>query len=515
MDQYTLYIAFAPLAAVSSVAVAIYAWMRRDARGAWTLALQMIAIAGWLSTNIAQLWANEYTQTLFWLKASYLFVCTAPVLWLTFALEYTGHQRWAHLPRSLILWVIPATTLMMVITNGWHHLYWTSNNLLSVNPNFSIMQSTYGPWFWVNTIYIYLLILLASALIAIEYFKSFRLYRSQSLWLIGGSLVPVVFHVTYLLKLFPHLHQDYSALAFAVGGITIAISIFRHRLFEIMPVARATLVDNLQDGMIVLDINNRIVDINPVAKTIFGLTSQEAIGTLVYDILPPNIHISLNPREQRYEITLKQGEHTKYYELSIAQVQDKMKKHLGYLITLHDITERVELLKHVQELATLDPLTNLFNRRYFTELANKEIERARRYRAPLSLIIVDIDFFKPVNDQHGHAVGDQVLLEFSDLVRSSLRSTDIVARYGGEEFLFLLPETKPEEASRIANRLCKQLAETPLETGAGPISITMSAGVAGNQGGLSLEEMLDRADKALYVAKETGRNRAVVWKQNE
>ena len=165
-------------------------------------------------------------------------------------------------------------------------------------------------------------------------------------------------------------------------------------------------------------------------------------------------------------------------------------------------------LEEVERLAITDSLTGLYNHRHLFELAGHEFQRAHRYRLPLSVMMLDIDEFKRVNDTHGHAIGDQVLQGVAECCRKELREVDVIGRYGGDEFVALLPETGLSAACQVAERLRKSIAERALDTKAGRVTVTVSLGVAVlDDKHLTPEILLDRADKALYVAKQNGRNR--------
>ncbi|WP_337998275.1 GGDEF domain-containing protein [Oleispirillum naphthae] len=162
------------------------------------------------------------------------------------------------------------------------------------------------------------------------------------------------------------------------------------------------------------------------------------------------------------------------------------------------------------EMATYDMLTGLLNWGAFHSTLDREMERARRYRHPLSLILFDIDFFKRVNDTHGHPVGDEVLREIGRVCPRLFRRTDISARYGGEEFAVILPETGEPHAGDLADRLRLAIADAPVATAAGPIAVTVSAGVLTwrpAQGDVTKAELIAKADAALYASKAAGRNR--------
>lgn len=171
----------------------------------------------------------------------------------------------------------------------------------------------------------------------------------------------------------------------------------------------------------------------------------------------------------------------------------------------------VRLYEETRRLATIDSLTGLYNRRHFIELAGRELERALRYGRPLAAMMLDIDRFKRVNDTHGHAVGDQVLRVVARRCRANLREIDLVGRYGGEEFAALLPENDLNSARIAAERLRRCTAEVPIDTAGGPVSVTLSLGVAAcTENCPDLENLIGRADQALYAAKIAGRNRVCI-----
>ncbi len=163
------------------------------------------------------------------------------------------------------------------------------------------------------------------------------------------------------------------------------------------------------------------------------------------------------------------------------------------------------------QLAMSDPLTGAYNRRYFLDALNKELERVQRYRHPSILMVFDIDRFKSINDNYGHDIGDKVIIEMVKISSTMLRKNDTFSRFGGEEFTILLPETPLAEASQIANRLCMQIARTTIESSNKAVSFTVSCGVTQlRDDDESPDTILKRADVALYQAKQSGRNQVVI-----
>ncbi len=185
----------------------------------------------------------------------------------------------------------------------------------------------------------------------------------------------------------------------------------------------------------------------------------------------------------------------------------------------HEVAERTSELRQQNEIlvqmAITDPLTKIYNRRHFFELAEKEMERAKRFGHPTSAILIDADHFKEVNDTYGHLIGDQVLINLANFLKENIRTMDIFARYGGEEFAILMPETDCNAAITSADRLRHLVGQTSMTKGGVDVNISISLGIACWDGDsdISLDSLLGRADHALYQAKETGRNRVMIWQE--
>lgn len=178
--------------------------------------------------------------------------------------------------------------------------------------------------------------------------------------------------------------------------------------------------------------------------------------------------------------------------------------------------ELVRTNERLEQLSITDGLTGVFNHRYFQEALAAEFEEAVRYDRPLSFTLIDLDYFKKVNDTYGHAAGDEVLKEISGRFQESIRGSDIVARYGGEEFAILMPQTDLEDARAFAEKIRGMVEARPVRTEEVEIPVTVSVGVASipHSKLVTPLEMVDAADKALYRAKENGRNQ-VHWERRE
>lgn len=196
-----------------------------------------------------------------------------------------------------------------------------------------------------------------------------------------------------------------------------------------------------------------------------------------------------------------------------AEIQRLQKEKLQIELDEH---KRIHAI--LEDLATRDPLTNLFNRRHFINLAEQEWKRSLRYGHPLCALMMDVDDFKQINDQHGHAAGDKALISVANIIQSTLRSTEIAGRYGGDEFVILLPETRAENAMKVAGRIGQAIKEYNISSELGAIRLSPSIGVAcaiseQRKAIKSLNELLSHADKALYTAKRAGRGQSHLYSE--
>lgn len=207
-------------------------------------------------------------------------------------------------------------------------------------------------------------------------------------------------------------------------------------------------------------------------------------------------------------LVTKQGMHIPF-EYAVTRVETPDGRTLLLLIG-RDITERKRSQAKLEQQATTDELTGATNRHRFLELANTETKRAIRLKRPLTIAFIDIDFFKHINDTYGHATGDQALLAVTQVFQKNIREIDVFARFGGDEFVLLLPEISTEKAYEVMERICVALASQPVDLGGKLVQLTISSGLSCLVSkDLSLDTLMERADQALYRAKEAGRNRVV------
>ena len=184
---------------------------------------------------------------------------------------------------------------------------------------------------------------------------------------------------------------------------------------------------------------------------------------------------------------------------------------MGYLLTLNNNSEQKNFENRLSELAISDPLTGCYNRRYFYEMAQAYFSQMQRSTRPLSVVMIDLDHFKNINDTYGHAQGDRVLQKVAAACKSRIRGPDVFARYGGEEFVMVLPETDLPDAQLVAERLRLAIEQLRSELDDIPVSASIGVAMAAGETGMTLEVLLRRADEAMYRSKQAGRNQVTVW----
>jgi diguanylate cyclase (GGDEF)-like protein/PAS domain S-box-containing protein len=647
-----------------SSALMLYAWHRRSVPGAHFLALLLTASTLYVFGYMLEVASSNLSAILFWTHIEYIGITTEPVFWLVLVLQFSGQQHWLTRRNLALLLVIPAITVLLNTTNSFHHLYYATVGLDTSGP-FPLLAFTPGPWYWVNVVTIYIETFGGCVYLFSRLRHFSRLYRRQAIVILIGSLAPLTVGTLYLLKLNSWPHVDLIPFALTISGTAMAFGIFRYYMLNLAPIARDTLVENLEDGLFIVDNEFRIVDFNPAALKLFDISGENPIGRPVDEFLynqPDVAAICRSPEGTMREF--KVG--GRYLSLQLVSLTNRKNPVIGHMLIARDITnmkrsaeelrsnlERVEklndlsrtlsntldldgllesaaiqavglanaeacliflngdnglaykvgypayainqllpedqdqqdsekfkvfayrsiqtgrsilldlkwslagqdpsiiliplvvggkihgvlvfvsraqktftstdlpilesagrqiaaavenarLFQEIQLIAQIDSLTGLYARRHFFSLAEHEFKYSGRYGNPLSLIMIDIDHFKVVNDTFGHAVGDKTLKEISRCIHNAVRGADIVGRYGGEEIVVLLPNTQISEASQMAERLRVQIATLRAQS----LEITASFGVVqlDVQNDHSIEAVIQRADAALYVAKKAGRN---------
>ncbi len=488
--------------------LSIYAFQHTSTRGSRMFGLFMASITLYVIGYSMELASLELNTMLFWSKIEYIGTNSFPNLFLMFALVYTGRKKWLTRRNVAILFIIPVIVLAAKFTDEFHHLVyahaWASSGFIP------LLGFTPGP---VYALSVYSCVpVIAGIYLLLKYREETPLiYRQQATVIALSVIPPLLIFISYIIgyRPFPTLRYfDTNALLYPVWAIGIGWAVFRFRLFDLAPIAREALIEHLSDGVLVLDGNGRLVDVNPMAVKLMGW-KVAPIGLDAAIIFSDWPELQAACKSPAIADTVKMGIHQKlgtdtlFFDLSITSLFDKQKKVIGRLIVIHDITDLKQMEKRLLDLSLIDDLTGLNNRRGFLVLSAQFMEMVKRMSLKAAVIFIDLDNMKMINDTYGHAEGDQALIDIAVLLRQHSRSSDILSRYGGDEFMAIGIESTPQSAETMLARLQEKMAEFNAESGRKyPLSISYGISHFDHTHSSSLESLIKEADQAMYDQKQ-------------
>jgi two-component system cell cycle sensor histidine kinase/response regulator CckA len=340
--RYTPYALPLLIAAAVSAALALYAWRRRPTAGTAPFALLMLAMADWSLGYAFELGSADLSAKVFWSNVNFLGIAIIPTAWLAFILEYTGREKWLTRRNRVLLAVEPFVTVLLTWTNESHGLI-RSSVRLDISGPIPMLAPTYSTGFWLHAVYSYLFILLGTLLLLMALIRSPRLYRGQASAVLIGSLAPWAGNMLHIFGLNPVPHLDLTPFAFTLTGLVVAWGLFRFRLLDLVPVAQDAIIESMDDGVMVLDAQNRIVYVNRVAARDIARPVSKIIGqpaAQTSSAWPGLFERYRDVTEARTEIVLGIGETQRHYDLRISPLCDWRGRLVGRLFVLRDITER-------------------------------------------------------------------------------------------------------------------------------------------------------------------------------
>jgi diguanylate cyclase (GGDEF)-like protein len=517
-QTYTLWLGCAGALAVMTAAVA---WRRREVPGALGLFVYLVMMAVWTLTYAAH-WASSgplWPQV--WLLASFVGAVSSPVcVWLLTRLFTAPARRVGGPEWTAVLGVSMITVALLVTNDPWNLLFGPLAGLT----DHTLLHG--GPWFTVAVVHGYVLILLSVIRLIRARQESVGLYRQQVSWLLLGLAVPWAGSMVGVVwgPVFPGL--DITPMAFLVTGAVFMYAVLGLRLFDLVPVARHLLIEQLPDGVVVLDLRRRVLDLNRAARQMVGPGIPSPLGLPAAEVFAhwdAALHDLRDLGDQDLRLALPDGRHL---EVRVSSLRDDQRVVQGHMVVWRDITEQQraeaqvqaahEELQHrfleierlqvqLREQSLRDPLTGLHNRRYL----QRQLERlGSGPGAAYSVLIFDIDHFKVTNDTYGHGGGDRALQAVATLLQRHFHEEHTLCRYGGEEFVMVLTGPLAAEAHGVAEALRHEIEWLDIQHDGHRWRITASFGVATSaEHGPGTEQVLLAADRALYLAKRQGRNR--------
>ncbi|HNT78581.1 MAG TPA: histidine kinase N-terminal 7TM domain-containing protein [Anaerolineae bacterium] len=382
MHQETIYIIVLICSALVSGGIALYAWQQRQMPTATSCGLMMLGVAIWLLGYAFELANTELTPMLWGTKVGYLGVATAPTLWLVFAIQYTGRERWLTRRRILALFTVPSLIILLVWTNEWHHLYYPKY-WVDTTGAFPMLANTRGATYLGGAVYAYLVLLSATVLLVRAWIRASGTYRRQINIILSGAIFPWAANFLYLTRFNPFPDLNITPLSFTLTGLVMAWGLFRYRLLDVIPIARDKVVESMRDGVIVLDAQARIVDLNPAAQALLGAPLADVIAQPVAHVLSGQLNVLQNPLnapETPTQIVLGSPPTQQYYDLYVSPLYNRRQQLTGWVVVLHDVTQRKRA-----ELALQERTSEL-------EVRNAELDAfahtvAHDLKSPLTIIM--------------------------------------------------------------------------------------------------------------------------------
>ena len=458
-----------------------------------------------------ELQASTPQEIRFYLSLEYLGIAFLPGFLFLFAYKFLVKKSISPL-LGILFFAEPLLIFFLHLTNEYHHLFYAELRPL-YRENQLVVQIIGGPFYFVHMGYMLSSLTLAVIVLIRKFLRSQGKLKNRYLFIGLGFLSPLISAVAYFSRLTPPGVD--TGIAGVIGSaLFFSIAVFRYHFFDIDAVILQDIFSALEEGVVVIDKDLHLMEFNPSASRYFPCLSTFDIGSPIPAVSP--LQQLVSRQEERFTMELKVEE--AFYILEVtAKPIFKNTQPCGKAYVMKDVTRTVTLMNKLEQLATTDQLTGLYNRRKLMEEGEKELQRCIRYGMGLSVFMIDIDHFKKVNDTYGHHAGDEVLKHVAGILSKGFRSIDIIGRYGGEEFIMILSGVEWQKAAEMGESLRELVERSPLVVDGNRIQVTLSIGsitvpaeeMKNRRNELNLQKLFILADQAMYEAKTLGRNRVI------
>ena len=359
--QYIPYVWPLTASAAFSLSLGVYALLRRrNAKGAISFIVSMFVVTIWSAGNALEMSAVDFPTKLFWANMQYFAYCYSPVSLLALCMQFTGYDKWIKSRRVFWLAVLPTIIFALVWTDGLHGLI-RYNMQMNYSGVFPVIDKDYGPAFFVHAAYSHSLNIIAWLLLIRAVFIRKTVYRNQAIALLLGVSLIVIPNILYVSGISPVKRFDITPVFFGPAGLIIAWGIFHFKMFDLVPLARDTVIENMDAGMMVLDLQDRVLDINPAFEKIVGLTASRASTRRVEDVcakIPELVNACMDRSVNHMEFSINQEELPEVYEILLSPLADRNGILIGRLAVVYKITEKKQaqqvFLKQQWRLAVIE-----------------------------------------------------------------------------------------------------------------------------------------------------------------
>ncbi|KAA8753932.1 diguanylate cyclase [Paenibacillus sp. UASWS1643] len=509
----------------------------------------------WPFCQFASTLTDDSGLQLFYVTLSFVAVSLLGSGWLLLTIFITGYAERLSAKGTFLLFVPAVIGAIGVVANPWNEF------VISLEGGY--IERAYGPWFWVVMVILvsYFLASLVVLFRAVYSSQTSAMIKKQVRITLWGILVLAVFAtidaiLNVVLARWLPIIPGMTSLGIFLSDLFFVYVIKRYNVFDLVSIAHEDVINTIPYGILVLDENEVIVEANKASRSFMDLHVGDSFDM---EVFLESVQVVGSCREfvnhykkkentlSHIEVIVERDNNIRHYILQSSPIVDSALVPIGHILTFQDVSqerfyvkemnrqnvtlqernqaldlirqELSEANRKLEELALTDSLTNCYNRRYLTQHLNHEVITNIQYKTPFSLLLLDIDYFKAINDRYGHVIGDEVLVRTAEAVKQSIRSTDILTRYGGEEFMIYLPHTEHDLANQIAERVRTAVESNRImvDHEIMQVSITISIGILSfedfevehvpdNPEGY-LTQLFAAVDKALYQAKQNGRNR--------
>lgn len=491
------------LSVVITALMMVYAIAKHTTEKSFFLILLSIVNLFYVFGNLLEITAPTLETAFYGVRVQYMGAPFIVPLTYLFYRDFYGKKRLTATKLTL-LFVIPVLSLLALQSFPLVKLHYV-DIWYSSNGSIASIQHTNGVIYYLSIALNYSFIFLSLQLILRQIWQGGKLQRRRSLVMLAGWIAPLAANVSFLFLNGDHSY-DFTPIAYATSMAVFLYSALAHNLLDVLPLARAQVMDGLEDAFIVCDDDFCFLDANLSARRLFPKLAT----------LTPGESMELVKGFQKEgEIRMFADGEERYYKITATPILHGT-KNSGICVVFRNATVENRLLENLQHQAAMDALTGLYNRGTFFDIARETLKQGDGKMLAFALLMIDVDHFKQVNDHYGHPCGDVVLKSIADTVKKQFRKGDVVGRYGGEEFAVLLENISAAQAVTAAEKLRQAIENMKIGCRGEPFHITVSIGVAHHPAGAgqTLESLMTQADGALYLSKSNGRNRISLYHEN-
>lgn len=387
--QLNIFSFFLILAAVAVAAISVML-IKREAPASKIFGVMLSVLGIWAFGYAMELMHSTLPEMLFWIKIEYIGVGLIPALWFLFCVSYSGHDNWLTKGRIAAVSALPIVTVLMVWTNDYHYLHYSSVAVDSTSGPFPMLDFEEGPWYWIHTAYFYFLLLWGTYLLLQNYRFADQLFKSQTLTVLLGAMIPWAVNLMYLLGYKPFSHLDLTPFVFSLTGLVIAYGLMQFRLFDIIPVARDRLVENLPDGVLVIDDDDQIVYCNRAMMDLIPNSENGVVGHNFNEVLKPfrfDQDLVTASQKNTLNAKMKRNDTVMNFEITVTPIRESRGLKSGKILYFHNVTS---LINNQRELESARLKAEESDRLKTSFLANMSHE----IRNPMNGIIGFAGFLK-------------------------------------------------------------------------------------------------------------------------